>query len=214
MFSAHTPSPKKLIIFNAGGVAKARVDCLKNLIMDRWGVLEEEAQEILNHRHLTSHSEALDHNWWQSYADLRGMAMPSHWTEQFSAAWRDASAPISGLLTLVKSLQQQGYKAVLISDYTPLEEEIVRKMGYYDVFSPIISSALIHSKSYKSLFKELRTSPSACLLIDDRQESIASARKAGMDAIYYISVSKLYEELEQRNIFLPCNTSELLFFVD
>jgi putative hydrolase of the HAD superfamily len=215
LFSTNMRPEKKIIVFDSGGFAEVRVNILKNLIAQKWGVLEEEAQEVLRKWHSSFQNESSDQQWWELYAASMGTTMSSDWIEQFSATWKDATAPIPGILTLVKSLQQQGYKVALLSDNAPLEQEIIKKMGYYDVFSRIIPRALLDdSKSYKPLFKELSISPSACLFVDDRQENITKARKAGMDAIFFISVSRLYEELEQRNIFVPCNSSETLFYID
>lgn len=212
MFPINIRPAKKMIVFDSGGFVKPRVDILNNLIAQKWGILEIEAQEVLNKWYSTILDKFSDQQWWESYAASKGMEMPGGWIEQFNATWNDATVPISGILTLVKKLQQQGYKVALLTESAPLEREIIRKMGFYDVFSQVIPSSLIEES--KSLFKELRASPSACLFIDNRQKNIKRARKAGMDAICFISVSELYEELGQRNIFLPCNTSEMLFFVD
>jgi HAD superfamily hydrolase (TIGR01509 family) len=212
IFSIHMRPATKMIIFDAGGIAEARVGILKNLIVQRWGILEREAQEVVNKWHASFEEESPDRQWWESYAASMGVEMPSDWIDQFNTTWKEATAPIPGIIALVKSLQQQGYKVALLSDCAPLEREMISKMGYYDLFSPVISR--VGSKSYKPLFKELHRPPSACLLIDGRQENIKRARKAGMDTIYFISVSELYKELELREIFLPCNTSEMLFYID
>ncbi len=206
IFSINIRPTTKMIVFDAGGFAEVRVNILKNLIVQKWGFLEEEAQEVLNKWYSSFQEESSDQQWWESYAASIGMAVPHDWIDQFNATWKDVTEPIPGILTLVKDLQQQGYKVALLADCAPLEKEVIRKMGYYDAFSPVVSRT--------ALFKELHTSPSACLLIDDRQENIKRARKAGMDTICFISVSELYKELEQREIFLPCNTSEMLFYID
>ena len=212
LFSTNFRPTKKIIVFDSRGFAEVRINILKNLIAQKWGVLEEEAQEVLKRWHSSFQDESSDQQWWESYATSEGLAMPSNWIEQFNTTWKDATEPIPGILTLVKNLQEQGYKVAMLSEGAPLEREVIRKMGYYDVFSQIIPSVLMDDS--KSLSRKLRVPPSACLLIDSRQENIRRARKAGIDAICFITVSKLYEELEQRNIFLPCNTSEMLFFID
>lgn len=212
LFAPSAPCAKKIVIFDMTGCAQDRIHILVHLIGEKWEVSDEEGEEVLNQWYIAD--EPFDHQWWEDYAVSKGKTVPIHWMEQFKEAWQEVTSSIPGLLVLVKQLQEQGYKTALLSYGNALQKEVIKKTGYSKILSPVISSAPHDVKSYRALLKKLHTTATACVFIDNRQENLKNARKAGIDAIDFISIPELYEELEKREIFLPFNRSEMLFFID
>lgn len=100
-----------------------------------------------------------------------------------------------------------GYQTGMLSDVTQYQAEVIRKMGYYDLFHPVLLSYEIGVKkpnpeAFKILLETLQKPASHVLFIDDRQENIESAKSLGIDSIQFISPEQLKKELEERGLEL------------
>lgn len=104
---------------------------------------------------------------------------------------------------MVKILQRRGYRTAMLSDVTQYQAEIIRKMGYYDLFSPLLLSYEIGVKkpnpeAFRILLKTLNLPASSVLFIDDRTENVEAAKKEGIDSIQFTSPLQLQKDLEKR----------------
>ena len=73
-------------------------------------------------------------------------------------------------LAIVKTLQSQGYQTAMLSDVTQYQAEIIRKMGYYDLFTPVLLSCEIGVKkpnpeAFQTLLQKLKLPASSVLFI-------------------------------------------------
>ena len=98
----------------------------------------------------------------------------------------------------MKALQIHGYQTAMHSDATQYQAEIIRKMGYYDLFTPVVLSCEIGVKkpnpeAFQILLKKLKQPASSVLFIDDRIENVEAAKIQGIDAIHFINPKQLKE---------------------
>lgn len=133
--------------------------------------------------------------------------MPNDWFNQFGVIIKESITEMPESLAIVKTLQSQGYQTAMLSDVTQYQAEIIRKMGYYDLFTPVLLSCEIGVKkpnpeAFQTLLQKLKLPASSVLFIDDRIENVEAARKQGIDSIQFISPEQLKEELEKRGFDL------------
>lgn len=104
-------------------------------------------------------------------------------------------------------MQDNGYQTAMLSDVTQYQAEIIRKMGYYDLFSPVLLSYEIgikkpNPKAFKILLEKIQKSASSVIFIDDRIENGEAAKNLGIDSIQFISPKQLKKELIERDFSL------------
>jgi epoxide hydrolase-like predicted phosphatase len=106
--------------------------------------------------------------------------------------------PIPQTIELVKSLKQQGYRVAMLSNVTESQADIIRKLGYYELFDPVVLSCDIkvekpNEEAYKILLERLCLRPSECLFIDDQIKNVEAAQKLGIESIEYRIPNNLIE---------------------
>lgn len=113
--------------------------------------------------------------------------------------------PISETLDLLKALRGK----VNISCFSNSQEVhwnyLLREYPVMKNFQPAMASHLAglakpDSQVISYICDRLSAKPEACLLIDDAPENVASAQKAGMNAILYESPKQLIEDLKQYHL--------------
>ena len=129
--------------------------------------------------------------------------LPSDWFDQFGAVIKGSITEIPETVVIIKELQSQGYQTAMLSDVTEYQAKIIRKMGYYDLFNPVLLSYEIgvekpNPEAFKILLRRLNLSASFVIFIDDKIENVEAARKLGIDAIQFINPNQLQKELEGR----------------
>ncbi len=140
---------------------------------------------------------------WEQFATSKKVTLPNNWFEQFDIIIRESITEIPESLMIVKTLQNQGYQTAMLSDVTQYQAQIIRKMGYYDLFNPVLLSYAIGVKkpnpeAFKILLNKLELDASYVLFIDDRNENVEAAKKLGIDSIQFIDPQQLKEELGRR----------------
>ena len=95
----------------------------------------------------------------------------------------------------------------MLSDVTQYQAEIVRKIGYYDLFSPVLLSYEIGVKkpnpeAFKILLEKLQKPASSVIFIDDKIENVEAARNFGIDSIHFTNPGQLKKELTDKGLSL------------
>ena len=148
-----------------------------------------------------------ERHFWEQFAVSLGRALPDDWFSKYDLVIRNAITEIPETILIVKELQEQGYQTSILSDVTEYQANIIRKLGYYSLFSPVLLSYEIGVKKpnpevFKILLRELKISADSVLFIDDRIENVEAAKKQGIESIQFLSPKQLKEELEKREIEL------------
>jgi len=101
--------------------------------------------------------------------------------------------PIPGVVQLTKDLRANDFKLVIASSATMKVIDLVltrfRLLDYF--LAKVSGSELVHSKPHPEIFliaaKLASSEPSACVVIEDSQNGITSARAAGMKCIGFLN---------------------------
>ena len=211
VFSLHAQEPAiktevSAVVFDFGGViAQADTANMSNFLMNSFQINKDELSQALRTMQGFVADGGSEKQYWEAYALIKGVVLPEDWCEQFGKVINESITAIPGTIAIVKALQDQGYQTAMLSDITQYQAAIVRKMGYYDLFQPVLLSYAIGVKkpspeAFKILLNELQLPASRVLFIDDRIENVEAARKLGIDAIQFLSPEQLQEEIEMRGI--------------
>ena len=109
------------------------------------------------------------------------------------------------ILKLAKMLKK-GYKTALLSDnFDEMTKTIRKNIDLKDYFDMVIFSNEIRlvkrkDKIYKVTIKKLKCEPSECVLIDDKKENIARAKRLDMNGILFKNIRQVKRELIKFNV--------------
>lgn len=122
--------------------------------------------------------------------------------------YREHIKPAPGLLTFLKDLRNQGIKTALATSAGQGNIDfIVDGLGIRDQFDAIIGGAEVRKgkpdpEIYLKAAELVGIEPSACWVIEDSLQGIASGQSAGMRVVG-ISTSHTTEELAHTNVVRP-----------
>ncbi len=107
-----------------------------------------------------------------------------------------------GVIKLIKSLKQKGYKVSTISNTFKPPEKFHIKFGHYKFFDHVFLSNRLKMRKpeamiYRYAIKKLNVKPSECVFIDDRLENVQGARRVGMKAILFKDAVRLERDLKR-----------------
>jgi len=191
----------KAIIFDMGGV----------LINDPWpGMLKhylkhlkvskekfENAYDVTIDRWQTGRMSEVEY--WQKMTEIMQVKMPtseSLWLEGFKSNYREKN----GVFKLLEKLKKKGFKLALLSNTeVPIMEFLVDKQyKHFDVF--IYSCQEKIAKPDKRIYIEtvnrLGVEPHEAIFVDDKEENVTGAQKAGLTGIKFESPEQLEEMLD------------------
>ena len=102
------------------------------------------------------------------------------------------------------------HQTALLSNARVNKGTLKRKLGYYNLFYPVLLSYEIgirkpDPKAFQILLSRLQVSPQAVLFIDNQQPNVDSAKSLGMDGIVFTSRDQLVQELKKREIRISTN---------
>ena len=198
----------RVIVFDFGGViAKADTAQMANFLMQKFNLHPEELSNAIDKMHCEVLKEKTEKQFWEQFALSRHVVLPEDWFGEFGRVIEKSIQEIPGMIPLIQALKSQGYQTAMLSDATQYQTEIIRKMGYYDLFHPILLSCETgfrkpHPEAFKNLLNVLKQPACSLLFIDDRIENVKAAKSQGIDAIHFVGVKELEIELEKRGVRL------------
>jgi len=187
-------TPVKAVLFDYGMVLSAPPD---PAAWQRMRTLTGLTEEIL-HREYWAHRDAYDrgelkgHAFWNEIAGGASIVLtPAQLTGLIEAdvdLWGQLNPP---MIDWVQRLQRAGIRTGILSNMPDAMEAGLRaRHPWIEAFdhhtwSHALNLAKPELEIYRHAAEGLRTPPANILFIDDREENIAAARAAGMQAIQY-----------------------------
>lgn len=200
---AQAPTKTKAIVFDFGGVI-ATTDRAKiiQFLTETFHLSEQELKPVLGKWKKVLVNNQSEKEFWTNYATSIGIVLPEGWFDEYDKVTGFTDIP--GMIAIVKYLQSQGYQTPMLSNIQHYQANVVRRFDYYGLFEPVLLSYEIgyekpQKETYAFLIDKLQLSPSEIIFIDDQIENVIAAQSIGIDAIHFISPSKLIEDLSKRN---------------
>lgn len=195
-----------VVVFDFGGViAKADTAQMSEFLTASFAINKDELSNALRAMQIFVSNGGSEKEFWEQYAITKRVNLPNDWFDQYGTVIRRSITEIPETLALVKALQSHGYQTAILSDVTQYQAEILRNMGYYDLFSPVLLSCNTglkkpDPKAFQNLLQNLNLLPCQILFIDDKSENVNSAKNLGIDAIHFLNPTQLKDELEKRGL--------------
>ena len=189
------------IVFDFGGViAQANTSKMANFLMHSFYISRDELLDALND--MQDQGDTEEH-FWKQFTAKKQIILPVDWMDQFGTVIKESIHEIPRTLDLVKELKAESYQTAILSDMTQYQAEMIQKMGYFDLFTPVVLSyenrvKKPNPRAFQLLLKKLNEPASFVIFIDDRIENVEAAKNQGIDAIHFINATQLKEELEKR----------------
>jgi putative hydrolase of the HAD superfamily len=129
---------------------------------------------------------------------------------EFVPDWSDIFRPNESVCALIAGLKAKGYPIYLGSNTNALHADHYRRqlaatLGLMDGF--VLSYEVGHNKPAPEFFRACsevaRTPPESCIFIDDLDENIAGARRAGLRGIVYRDTKSLVDDLRELGVDAP-----------
>lgn len=201
-------SKNKVLVFDFGGViAKGNKAEVGKFISTELFISQEEAMKAQADLKVYQDRGGLEENFWQEFARSVGKPLPDNWMQRLDDVRLQSIKAIPGMLELIRKLHEQNYQTALLSNVRMTQARIKRKLGYYDLFNPVLLSYEIgvgkpNSQAYKILLERLGRSPESIIFIDNKSANIEAARSLGIDGILFENAEQLTQELQKRGIDL------------
>lgn len=196
----------KAIVFDFGSViAKTDRQKISDYISQSFNISEEESAKALLGLKENRQNDGAEMDYWLKFAKLKKKKLPDDWLLRLNEVRFNALEEVPGMVNLVKCLKKQGYQTALLSNVRKSQAQIKRKLGFYDLFHPVLLSYETgfrkpDPKAYKLLLKKLNLPPEQVFFIDNKVENVTAAKSLGMDAIQFVSPEQLIEALKQRGL--------------
>lgn len=197
---------QQVFVFDFGGViAKTDHQEVAHFIAQSLDIPDSEALNAIKQLKERTKQGEQEQEFWIRYTKAKGIELPKNWIEKLNEARFYALKEIPGMVALIKDLQRQGYQTALLSNVRESHAKIKRKLGFYDLFNPLLLSYEIgvskpDSKAYEILLNQLKVPPQNVIFIDNKSENIAAAKALGLDGILFFNKDQLIQELKKRGI--------------
>jgi len=143
----------------------------------------------------------------QFFAEFCEAAGVEYGKEEFLHAIANVFEPNRAIFPLVTQLRARNFPIGILSNTCPAHWDFVYSNYAIlrEFFEPLILSYEVNSmkpdsKIYQRAIEQAGCNVKKCFFVDDRQENVDGAIKAGIDAVLYESVGKLVEDLAKRGV--------------
>lgn len=196
----------KVIAFDFGSViAKANWQEVASFVAQSLHISEKEATEVLQKLKEQTKKGEKEQDFWLAYAYSKNIKLPDNWQEQLDKAKLQAIKVIPGMIELVLDLKKHGYQTALLSNTSKNQADIKRKLGYYNLFNPVLLSYEIgvrkpNPEAYKILLSKLQVPAEAVLFIDNQLKNVEAAKSLGIEGIVFVDRDQLVPELRKKGV--------------
>ena len=195
---------KPVLVFDFGGVIIKSDKALFYDFIQQAFQVDDESLVKMREQFLSARSANIPENiFWRRLAQDMDISLPETWEAQYDAMVLHSFNEVPGMRDLIKSYKMQGFQVALFSNVQAYHAAFLRKLGYYDDFSPVILSYKIgydkpSLEAYLTMLSQIKADPENCIFIDDKQENVDAALALGIDAILFLNLEQIKEELHQR----------------
>lgn len=131
----------------------------------------------------------------------------AHLIQAYFDRWEESiRGPIGGSVDILRRLKQKDYPLYGLSNWSSETYPRARfKYPFFDWFDDVILSGAVKLNKpdpaiFRLLLKKIGYTAPECVLIDDSQSNIDTAKKMGFVAIHFSSPEQLHTELQMLNL--------------
>lgn len=165
------------------------------------GASDDQIPEIIcNHFNRLMIGQISESELWNCLKNEYGLHTPLSASGEFKK-WHGLVAN-EEILNYVKKLKQAGYQVAVLSNIVEPVYEIIKSMGYYDMFDEAIVSCKVgYMKPQKEIYylalDMLETTAHQSILIDDKQLNLDSAKEIGFETILAENSGQIIRDIQK-----------------
>ncbi len=133
--------------------------------------------------------------------------IPSQYHEELKRCvyeWDICMKPLEESVKFCKELRDQGYKTYVLSNAAQSFYSYFTRFSSLDAFDGVVVSSDVHLikpdvRIYEYFLEKYHLDASECLFLDDREDNVEGARKAGMQAIVFTENYKYVRDFLKKN---------------
>lgn len=195
------------VVFDFGGVmtGETRREEIVQFLCQSFHLSKDDFEKINLEKRKSAQSGQTDEEFWLAYAKREQISLPDQWSDTFTKVLKDSIGVNPEMFQIVDQLKEKQIPVALFSNIDDRYAKLLRGFGLYQPFDPCILSCEIGANkpdplAYKTLIEMLRLPSEEILFIDDKIENVEQAKAHGIDAIQFMSVQQIRQELEQRKL--------------
>src|SRR3972149_5972350 len=131
----------KAIVFDRGGVVTyVDYSTLGEYIMDTLELSKDELNQTVNKMLAFVKNGGTEKSFWETYCASNDKLPFDSWYNQFIEIFKKSIVKIQGTEDIVKKIKEPGYQTAMLSNIPAPQSKILKELGYYDPFNPVILS--------------------------------------------------------------------------
>jgi putative hydrolase of the HAD superfamily len=196
------------VVFDFGGVMTVEhpdKETVVNFIRESLQLSPQEFETVNKEKRKALRLGTTDLEFWLSYSQVKGIALPCDWVEEFTEVLNKGLSTNPNMYALVEELRRKNVVVAMLSNIDGGRAKLIRSFGYYQPFKPTLLSCEIgvdkpDPKAFQILLDTLKLPAQDVIFIDDKTENVEAAKKLGIDAIHFVSEDQLRKELVNRGL--------------
>jgi len=179
----------KAVIFDYGGVVKARDSHFTDDIAKIYGVSKEGLLRVFTEplRQLNK-GDISEENFWEKLSSGLNKKGPEDPEESFRQAYKKFFQIFPDIIDLVKELKEKRVKTAVLSNTIKIHADVIKEYNGYEPFDVIILSCDVgiakpEKEIYQLTLNKLQLKAEEAIFIDDREENLLPAKELGMKTI-------------------------------
>jgi len=119
--------------------------------------------------------------------------------------WYQYILPVEGMEPVIRELKSAGFSIYLLTNANEQFHQYQETVPAWECFDGLVVSSdykLLKPEPaiYRVLAEKYSLTPGECLFIDDREENVAGAQAAGMEAVRFRGAAELRRTLSERGL--------------
>lgn len=192
------------ILFDYGGViSKSRSKCIARDVHARFGIDRDEFFKIFK-KYNSDYEKGLIVNvdYLRTIIREAGLSCKLH---ELAEVIYSCDILDHKMISLIKKLKRKPLKLALLSNSNPILTEKIRHNKLFHGFEGFFFSDYMGTRKpdlqiFRTAARTLKVQPENCLFVDDREDNIIAAKKAGISTILFESPHDLHDKLQRLKI--------------
>ena len=197
-----------VVAFDWGKVlVKANYGNLHEFIKNSFSIDSVELNNVLVNIRKSRDLDMKERDFWIDYSKEKNIQLPLDWFDTLENVKLSCLQLNPEMFEIAKKLKQQGIKVVVFSNVSKEKAQLLRRVGYYDIFDDLILSCDIgfekpHPEAYDILLSKLNVDPKQVIFVDDKINNIKAAKEKGINGIVFETPDEFKTELEKYNFII------------
>lgn len=197
----------KAIAFDFGGVMTLQFNRgpIACFLQKKWDLSPTEIAQVFDRMREAKLQKIPFDTFWYNQAAMFKKNIGATWLKELKKVIENCITSDSRMYDLITKLKAKGYKIALLSNVQPHKALILKNLGLYEPFDPLLLSCDTgivkpSSEAFEQLITALNLQASEIAFIDDKKSNIIAANALGIHGLHFQSYEDLLEKLSQIDI--------------